>query len=461
MAKTYANIAPAFDTWAGLIQKVNYVLTDMGTVVVTTDSTTNGALTSGNAYVNGYLTSNNLSVISAIRGGTATTSADLTLASNLVTSYAITIGNSTVNNSANSTVLRVGNSTVYSTINSTAFSGIANNANNFAGLSSTTWGTYITSNAATAYTNAASKADTAYTNAASKADTAYTNAAAYADTKAGTAYTNAASKADTAYTNAASKADTAYTNAASYADTKAATAYTNATSYASNATNISSGTLPTARLPATVNVSSQINLGANVYINTSAISISNSTLGFIITAAGIQGNAVSSNVTSFNSRAGAVTLLDSDITSALTYTPLSANTTGTISGSLTLTSGDLSVRDILSSRDVRAGNAVSNTVANSVGIQVSGNTTTYTTINSTAFSGTANNSTNFGGLSLGQVQGNAASNAAAAYSNAVANASYMAGQAYSNAVANAAAVYQTTAGLSACLLYTSPSPRDS
>ena len=414
MAKPYANIEPAFDTWAGLIQKVNYVLTDMGTVVVTVDSTTNGALTSGNAYVNGYFTSNNVSVISGIRGGTSATPADLVLTSNLITSYSINVGNSTVNNSSNSTVINIGNATVYTTINSTAFSGTANNANNFGGLSLATVQAQITGNAATAYTNAAAKADTAYANTLSKIATAYINAIAYTDLQLGTAYTNAIV-------------------------------------YSANASNINAGTLDTARLPSIVNVSSQINVGANLYINTSSISISNSTVGFIINANGISGNAISSNVVSFNGRAGAITLYANDISSALSYTPLSANATGTIAGSLTLTSGDLTVRDVLSSRDIRAGNSVSNTVANSLGIQVSGNTTVYTTINSTAFSGIANNSTNFGGLSLSQVQGNAVSNAAAAYtnaaskadqaySNAVTNAAFVAGQAYSNAVTNAAFV---------------------
>jgi hypothetical protein len=62
-----------------------------------------------------------------------------------------------------------------------------------------------------------------------------------------------------------------------------------------------------------------------------------------------------------------------------------------------------------------------------------GNSSVNSAINSTAFSGTANNSTNFGGLSLAEVQGNAASNAASAYSNAATYADQQAGNAYSNA----------------------------
>jgi len=60
------------------------------------------------------------------------------------------------------------------------------------------------------------------------------------------------------------------------------TAYSNATTYASNATNISSGTLNTARLPAQVNVSANLNIGAfgttnGVNIQNTAIIVGNST----------------------------------------------------------------------------------------------------------------------------------------------------------------------------------------
>lgn len=88
--------------------------------------------------------------------------------------------------------------------------------------------------------------------------TAYANAATYADTKAAAAYSNAVSytnsKADTAYSNAVSYAatiaGTAYSNAVSYTITLAATAYTNAVTFAANASNLSTGTVPNARLNA-------------------------------------------------------------------------------------------------------------------------------------------------------------------------------------------------------------------
>lgn len=63
---------------------------------------------------------------------------------------------------------------------------------------------------------------------------------------------------------------------------------------AANASNISSGTLATARLPATANVSNSINVGANLNINTSAVFIGNATVFTTISSSTIGGNAVAS-----------------------------------------------------------------------------------------------------------------------------------------------------------------------
>ena len=195
----------------------------------------------------------------------------------------------------------------YSPVASYSVTGTANTTT-YLGNSSGTIGnitSWISGNASTAYTNGTSYADT-------KAGTAYTNATSYADTKAGTAYTNGTSYADTkagtAYTNATSYADTkaeaegatAYTNAISYADTKAATAYANAAAYAaaltSNASNLTTGTLATARLPATANIATLINVGANVNLSTSALTVGNSTVNTTVNATSL---IVGSNVATF------------------------------------------------------------------------------------------------------------------------------------------------------------------
>ena len=78
--------------------------------------------------------------------------------------------------------------------------------------------------------------------------------------------------------------------------------------------------------------------------------------------------------------------------------------------------------------------------ANSTTILV-GNSTVNVSVNSTSFSGTSNNSTNLGGVSLSTLQTQITGNSATAYANAIANAA-----------SNAAGIYQTTAGLSANVL---------
>ena len=60
--------------------------------------------------------------------------------------------------------------------------------------------------------------------------------------------------------------------------------------YSINATSIATGTLDTARLPATANISTAINVGANVNLTTSGISIGNSTVNTVFTSASINTN---------------------------------------------------------------------------------------------------------------------------------------------------------------------------
>jgi len=90
-----------------------------------------------------------------------------------------------------------------------------------------------------------------------------------------------------------------------------------------------------------------------------------------------------------------------------------------------------------------------NLSANATTLLFNANTAANGSINATAYSGTANNANNLGGTSLATLQNQITGNAASAYSNATSYADTVAGNAYANAVANAAALYQTTAGLSA------------
>jgi len=132
----------------------------------------------------------------------------------------------------------------------------------------------------TAAADATSKADAAFANAiaTSNASQAYANAIAYSG-NAALAYANAVTFATT-------KADDAYANAISYSG-NAALAYANAAAFSANADNIASGTLNTARLPATVNVATAFNVGANVKITTSAVRVGNATSNVEVISTGI------------------------------------------------------------------------------------------------------------------------------------------------------------------------------
>lgn len=71
----------------------------------------------------------------------------------------------------------------------------------------------------------------------------------------------------------------------------AATAYSNAISFsgtsAANADNITSGTLTTARLPATANISTLVNVGANVNLSTTSIKVGNATVNTFVNSSSI------------------------------------------------------------------------------------------------------------------------------------------------------------------------------
>ena len=318
-------------------------------------------------------------------------------------------------------VIYVGNTTVYSTINTTSFTGTANNSTNFDGLSLATVQGQITSNAATAYSNSVSYTDTkigtantamaanaatAYSNAVSYTDTkigtantamaanaatAYSNAVSYTDTKIGTANTAMAANAATAYSNAVSYTDTkigtantamaanaatAYSNAVSYTDTKigtantamaanAAAAYTNAIAIAANGSNITSGTVAFARLPA-------LYLGTTAIQSTSAaqavsgittLAVGNTTItGF----ANVSGNLTATNPIFNNIKHGYSTTATAAGTTTLTsssnYIQLFTGTTTQVLSlpapqTMTLGQGFLIVNNSTGNIEVRAANS--------------------------------------------------------------------------------------------------------
>jgi hypothetical protein len=84
-----ANVEITTDTFGGLINKLNQVVYDMGTVTVTAaavaqPNTTNGGQTTGNVHVEGVLSSNTLAVFDGIRGGSASVPGNLNVLSNTI-----------------------------------------------------------------------------------------------------------------------------------------------------------------------------------------------------------------------------------------------------------------------------------------------------------------------------------------------------------------------------------------
>lgn len=117
--------------------------------------------------------------------------------------------------------------------------------------------------------------------------------------------------------NAATLGSNTASDLRTYSDTAASNAYTTAVANTSNATNITSGTLDTARLPATVNVATILNVGSNVGLSTSQLTIGNTTVNSYLSATNLKVNTttISSNaltISGANATANATILLQLD-----------------------------------------------------------------------------------------------------------------------------------------------------
>ena len=103
-----ANVVPSSDTFREWLDLTNRITYDMEKVVVSTVANTQGACTSGNAYVNGFFSANTVLVEGELKGVTATGSvygtkaaaANLSISTNsvFVNTYAFVTSNSTINN---------------------------------------------------------------------------------------------------------------------------------------------------------------------------------------------------------------------------------------------------------------------------------------------------------------------------------------------------------------------------
>jgi hypothetical protein len=229
-----------------------YINATANAIVLTTNTTsTNLAIFGTTTFTNVVNHSNNITVSGLSTLNTAAISGAITANSTLAVNGAVTTNSSvtvngafTVSNSiialtTSATVtapyITIGNTTVNTTVNASAITTVNVNATTIGGTLTTVSQPNITANNAL-FLNG----NTAATLRA-RDDTAYANATAYTDTQI-------AGLSAAEHTYADGIGATAYANAVTFANTVANNAYANAVTFASNATNISSGTLASARL---------------------------------------------------------------------------------------------------------------------------------------------------------------------------------------------------------------------
>jgi hypothetical protein len=312
----------------------------------------------------------------------------------------------------------------------------------------------VANNVKTAY-DAAIAANTLANTAATAAASAYTNAVSYTDGKILTANGAITGNAATAYTNAVSYTDTKIGTANTAMAANAAAAYTNATVFAANASNANNGTLAEARLPFRMNQDLR---------TTDSPTFANGTFNGSVSVGGsltITGNLISTNVQTLSVADPLIKLAVNNPADLLWI-----GFTGHYSGSGNTTNHAGLVRSpdtkefiLMSTYGDETAVANNNTInvadasfsyANlQVNLLKAGNSTVFSTINSTAFSQTANNSTNFGGLSLATVQGQITGNAATAYTNSVSYTDTKIGTANTAMAANASAAYTNAIAIAA------------
>lgn len=151
MAKTLSTIDVSTDTFSVLFAQVNSVIDTLATEIVTANNEANGALTTGNAYVNGIMSSVTFAA-NTIRGGNVQSSQPITIASNVVVSGTrLQVGNSTINAVANSSTLKFSNASSNLTITIPTAAQVSGGG--YALLANGTWANVLTSANAQWYFN--------------------------------------------------------------------------------------------------------------------------------------------------------------------------------------------------------------------------------------------------------------------------------------------------------------------
>ena len=417
-------------------------LTVNGSLVTNSNIVANGIIYANvNMVAYGSMYSNTGSVIV----GNTTTSNAVLSANTLTINQGSTLGVAVVN----TTIVSVGNSTVYSYINTTSYSGTANNSLNLGGVTLATLQSQIAGNAASAFTNAVSIANNTATailpinyamgigsSAANNTLSQLSFSDEYWHDIMAFGSVNPVSLVEVSNGSSWNSISTSIgqpvfartdnTNKLAIVD---GTSNTGIRYTWSNVASMSSGYYEWVA----VNFTYQSPSGSKaILVETS----SNTAAGWV--------NLHTSNVT-YNGATGFFYLGGVVANNSLRITIQS--TTGPLSLSnlrvLSRRGGDQGGGREISFpyswdafRNVQFANVVSIPSINLTG----------TVLNSTSYSGTANNATNHGGISLATLQGQITGNAATAYTNAVSGIAAAAGNAYSNATAYSSNASHITSG---------------
>lgn len=112
MSYSLTQVNAAADTFQVWLNLTNQMANLISTEVVTANTNANGAVTTGNVYVNGIFAALTVAIPTALRGGNVQSSAALAITSNVnVSGDYVFVGNSTVNAIVNSSTFSLANST--------------------------------------------------------------------------------------------------------------------------------------------------------------------------------------------------------------------------------------------------------------------------------------------------------------------------------------------------------------
>jgi hypothetical protein len=211
--------------------------------------------------------------------------------------------------------------------------------------------------------------------------------------------TSISQSANNTYANAVNYADgkaaDAFGNASAIATGSSSNAYSNAVAFAANADNLTTGTLSLNRLPATVNVSLALNVTNTVSISTSNVTVS-------------QANDVAKITGTTISLTDSLTETGNTYYAAMSHDKLIAEKTYVVTGNTYVDYGEISRTGMFAVVGLDTTNSaiyVRGVTVNTSVIAI-GNTTVFSTINSTAFSGNGASLTSINAATVG---GNSAS----------------------------------------------------